>query len=203
MKLVLRALPVLVALMIGYAPASNAALLFENYAPNPTATEWAARDAGPIFGTEFTVAGQDLLVTKLGTFSTGSPGRQVGIWSSDQTLMRFVTVEAGEATSTQGWNLFDVEPFTLLANTTYRIAARTEAGTLASGGAYDLFKGIASVTPGHVWSNSSGFDYPTLSFSTPFYLAANAEVAAIPEPSSVALLLAGLAGLWFARRRRT
>jgi hypothetical protein len=199
MKFVLRALPVLVALMIGYAPA-NAALLFEDYKPNLAETALASSSAGPIFGTEFTLGNQDLRVTKLGTFAFASD-LTVGIWDVvSQTLMGSAPVATSLATPSQGWQFVGVAPFTLLKGATYRIAAQTQANTLAWGGTYDAPAFGINVTPGHVWAPQPGFTYPFTS-ANGMAMAANAEIAPIPEPSSVALLLAGLAGLWFARRR--
>jgi hypothetical protein len=199
MKFVLRALPVLVALMIGYAPASNAALLFENFNPGMIGGPGSLTGT---WGTEFTVGPQSLNVTKLGTFAVASDVMSVAIWRvSDQQRVGSADVPVG-GIGIQGWNFTNVTPFTLLAGTQYRIGAQTETNTIAWGNSFTLGSGIASLTSGYFSSSLPGINYPTEPGLGRF-LAANAEVAAIPEPSSVALLLAGLAGLWFARRRRT
>jgi hypothetical protein len=206
MKSVLRAMLIVVALGLGHTNAANAALLFENYAPILR----ESNVAGPVYGTEFTVGAQALSVTQLGTFSVASAPMSVGIWQVSgvpaAVLVGSVDVPGSDAappnagTVIQGWNFASVAPFTLLANTVYRIGAETEFRTLAWGGTYQSGSGIASVTPGHVWGPQPGLQYPGDARSG-LFMAANAVVAAVPEPSSFALLALGLAALWIARRR--
>jgi hypothetical protein len=201
MKRFFRALLVLAAITAGwYAPLSNAALLFENYAPVVVGGV-----GGTTYGTEFTVGAQSLNVTKLGTFAGLSGGAstdmRVAIWrASDQTLIGSASVPSIGAIAMQGWNFVNVAPFTLLANTVYRIGAETENGTIAWGGSYEVGSGVASVTPGYVWSGSPGFMYPSLAFPQRFF-AANAEIAPVPEPSAFLLLAFGLVAVWIVRRR--
>ncbi len=199
MKVVLRAMLVLAALTLGHVPASNAALLFENYTPSSFSFSGSLTGTR---GTEFTVGPQSLSVIKLGTFSVASTDMDIGIWRvSDQTLVGSVTVPLGGGTSMQGWNFASVTtPLTLLANTVYRIGAETEIPTIGVGGTFSLGSGIASISDGHVFGPPPGLAYPNVVDNVRLFTA-NAEIMPIPEPSSVALLLAGLAGLWFARRR--
>ena len=143
---------------LGYVPASNAALLFENYTPRAVG---APGSLAGIWGTEFTVGDQSLNVTKLGTFAVASSDMSVGIWRvSDQTLVGSVDVPSIGGIAMQGWNFANVTPFTLLANTVYRIGAETESLTVAWGNNYQRGNGIASVTPGHVRSDLNYFDFP-------------------------------------------
>jgi PEP-CTERM motif len=199
MKSVLRAMLVWVVLGLGYATAANAALLFENYAPGSIG---APGTFMPVRGTEFTVGDTALSVTKLGTFARASSDMMVGIWRvSDQTLVGSAEVPSVGGTMMQGWNFASIaQPFTLLANTVYRIGAQTELNTVAWGGSYQLGSGIASVTSGNVYSDIPGFAYPSASDNVRLF-SANAEIAPIPEPSSFALLALGLAAIWIARRR--
>jgi hypothetical protein len=204
MKRVFQLMLVLVALAVAHVPAASATLLFENYAP--AAIGWEG-GAGKTLGAQFTVGPQSLSVTKLGIFGTPVAAfpifMSVGIWDVDDptTPVGFAQVPSTGAIPIQGWNFTAVTPFTLLAGEVYRIGAVTQTGTIAFGGTYDMGSGIASVSSGHVRSGPSGFAYPDGSFPTDRFFAANAEIAPIPEPASVVLLLLGLAGIWFVRRR--
>jgi hypothetical protein len=189
-------LRILLVVALGYVPAVNAALLFENFIPLVPSGPGSLTGT---WGAEFTVGPQSLSVTKLGTFAVASTDMSVGIWRvSDQTLIGSVDVPVA-GIGIQGWNFTNVTPFTLVANEKYRIGAETETNTIGWGNSYTLGSGIASLTSGYF--TAPGFNYPSAPGLGRFF-AANAEIAPIPEPSSYALLIAGLAWLLFVYRRR-
>jgi hypothetical protein len=189
----------------GVAPKASATLLFTDY------TRESVTDANPgfNFGTEFTVGPDALDVVSLGVYDAALDGlagsRQVGIWRvSDEILIGSTTVLSGTVgTLVEDWRFADVAPFTLQANTTYRIVAHTGVDPTELHpimGSFSLGPGIASVRAGSV--NGGGptpfEDYPgNISARTDVY--ANAQV--VPEPTAALLMGLGLAGL--AARRRT
>jgi hypothetical protein len=174
-----------------------------------------------MIGTEFTVGTQPITVTRLGVWSRGGGiynDTKVAIWQVTDAPDPDALVKA-ELLQTFGhyedWLFADVAPTTLLANTTYRIGSFADPATPSMpypvyptypyGGGFDLFSGIASVTPGSYelpWWQEPGLQYPT-EWSPNGFVTANAEFLAppVPEPSSALLLAIGLAGLWFMRRR--
>jgi hypothetical protein len=190
-------LRVLLVVALGYLPAANAALLFESYTPSSVQL---GGHGGYTYGAEFTVSSPSLL-TMLGAFASTSSDMRVAIWqvSNPQALL---TAIVPQVSTREGWNwtFVDVADLTLLPTATYRIGAETQDSTVAWGGTRTVGSGI-TVADGHVRSGSNGFLYPDQQFSG-FFAAANAQIVPIPEPSSYALLLAGLAGLWFTHRRR-
>jgi PEP-CTERM motif len=193
----------LLVVALAYLPAVNAALLFEDF--NPGVIGAPGSQTGT-FGTQFTVGPQSLSVTKLGTFAVASADMSVAIWQvsgvNSPLRVGFAEVPSIGGTVLQGWNFTNVTPFTLLANTVYRIGAETETATVAWPTRYTPGSGIASVASGYYWAPPPGFEYPSQSVTGLSLFAANAEIAPIPEPSSYALLLAGLAWLCFVYRRR-
>ena len=110
--------------------------------------------------------------------------------------------------------MVDVTPFTLAANAVYRIGTQNMGSDLGWGGTFQTGTGIASVSPGSVWSPMPDFSapdpwygmnfmYPTDYYSDdPFIAAANAEIAPVPEPAEWTMLLAGLLVVGFIARRR-
>ena len=169
--------------------------------------ENVTNNAPATVGTQFTTGAQRLIVNSLGVYDaapTGLPlAAQVGIWLvSTQALVGSGTVPAGTAgTLIQDWRFAPVTPFTLLANTTYRIGAfdASDVGNdEPSLGSFGLGAGITGAT-GSVFHFGS-FGFPELSDTTA-RIYANADVTAVvPEPSVLFLIGVGLAGLALRRR---
>jgi hypothetical protein len=126
---------------------------------------------------------------------------RVAIWDVSNTAAPLRQATVPTASMVIGdWSFVDVPDFTLVGGQTYRIAAETETATVAWG-TFDKATSLASVRDGHVFADpTGGFAFPAIPDSLRL-LAANAEIVPIPEPSSFVLLILGLAGIWFARRR--
>ena len=218
MKKTFTSLLIAATLAFSCVPLASAELLFNNYTP-----EIDPVTSGPgsyTVGTEFTVGAQAVAVTKLGVFAgTGVfQDTPVGIWSvSDQSLVGSAVITSNAAANVvriQDWYMVDVTPFTLAANGVYRIGTQNMGSDLGWGGTFQPGSGIASVSPGSVWSPlpdwsapdpfyGQTFMYPTDYYpDDPFIAAANAEIAPVPEPAEWTMLLAGLLVVGFIARRR-
>jgi hypothetical protein len=118
----------------------------------------------------------------------------------------------GTITNSLGWNYYSIAPVTLTAGTTYAVSApiyfaeqysSTSGFTLGSAiatSSFDLDGGFSG------WANS-GYNFASLSNSAPgAFIGANfqytVDTTGVPEPSTYALLGAGLAFLVFHLRRR-
>ena len=218
MKKTVTSLLVAATLAFSCVPLASAELLFNNYTP-----EIEPVTSGPgtfTVGTEFTVGAQAVAVTKLGVFAgTGVfQDTPIGIWRvSDQSLVGSAVITSNAAANVvriQDWYMVDVTPFTLAANGVYRIGTQNMGSDLGWGGTFQAGSGIASVSPGSVWSPApdwnapdpwygQNFMYPSDYYpDDPFIAAANAEIAPVPEPAEWTMLLAGLLVVGFIARRR-
>lgn len=198
----------LLAFGVSYPLSSESVPIF-----NTLVGENIANNAPATIGTQFTVGAQNLTVNSLGVYDAFGDGlplsAQVGVWLvSSQALVGSGIVPAGTVgTLVQDWRFAPVTPFTLLANTLYRIGAfnSSEVGNDdPAEGTFGVGAGIASATPGSVF-HSGSFAFPEVSDVTA-RVYANADVLAlptggkIPEPSTLLLIAIGLAGLGFRRR---
>jgi hypothetical protein len=209
MKMILRSLVLVITLGFAHFPTANASLLFENYVNVGQGTS-----SSYTLANEFTVGSEPLSVTRLGVFENFGFfwGPTVGIWRvSDAALVGSAVVEPEAGKVVHGWRFVDVQPFTLAANSTYRIGTSWGSADSGWGGTYSLGSGIAGLTPGSYMSE--GWDYmmyPGIYVSLEeeflpvqsFYANAEFVTVPVPEPSEWAMLVAGLSVLGFMARRR-
>jgi hypothetical protein len=163
-------------------------------------------------GSSFTVGANPVRVTSLGVWDSNSDGlaasKQVGIWDSTQTLVASATVPAGTGGTLVGeFRYTPITPIILSANTGYTVGAFYPTGDADQ--LHDHLNGSNPATPtmssdfsGYVarFDNAAGFSDPTGGTSGPAYVGPSFQYAVVPEPSSLALALAG-AGLLGIRRR--
>ena len=150
-------------------------------------------------------------MTALGAFDYLVPSHgnlEVGLWDSSGTLLASQTVSAGSTAVDQSLYA-SIAPLLLLAGETYYVAAYSAAGALAAvvvtpGSPPN---GYATMSPeiqlGQVaYSSGSGFSFPATTEGNAGYaiIAPNFEFQAVPEPSMLALLGGGMAGLLLAGR---
>lgn len=166
-------------------------------------------------GWGFTVdAGDGVTVSALGWFDPSadtplSQSHQVGIWTAAGVLVRSVTVET-DSSFVDGFRYAATTPFILAGSTSYLIGgAITSPFTdpyTAGASSFVLASGL-SFNGSARSGSSSGFTFPdtvTLGngrFGPNFVFTPNV-VNAIPEPSTYALMIAGLGLVGVARLRR-
>lgn len=198
---------------------AGATLAISNLSPSGLYNNNGAFNAG----FRFTVGSTAIQVTQLGfydLFNGGTFGTYTNPAGNGDGLINSVTVAIYNSTGTtqlvsatvtnadslvsdggsQSLRLHDITPFTLSANTTYRIAAITPNGgdkfiynsssySFASGITYNGgVYGFGTANPTNLEAGANGYFGPSFNFT------------AVPEPSSVAMGSAAL--LLLARRRR-
>jgi hypothetical protein len=205
----------LAALVICWSPLASAALLFHDYQPEAGSGPDATTN-----GSEFTVGSQPVSVTRLGVYAGFGLMQEsyVGIWRvSDEALLGSTTVAPGAFTQIENWYFVNVSPFTLAADTTYRIGTQNLGSDMGWGGTFNVGSGIASVAPGSVSTFPLEFDplegppldvfsfkYPAVYWPDDAMLAANFEFVTVPvpEPAEWTMLIAGILVIAFIARRR-
>jgi hypothetical protein len=180
---------------------ADIALSSEHWVSDPNSA-WLFADV-----TEFTVGAQPLSITKLGVLQgTGLLFEtEVGIWRvSDEALLGSAVVPQTGAGLVDGWLFVDITPFTLAANTTYRIGS-SGGSDMGWGGTFQAGTGVASVS-GSAWSTDWNFMYPSMYAGVDedplLSFRANAEIAPVPEPDEWTMLIAGLLVIGLIARRR-
>ena len=204
-----------IALAAVSSPASGG-LLFSDISGQSHTTGWSGSHN---VGLQFTVGGSDILVDQLGVYvDSANVGDDVeddvdvGIWKAGwdlNALVASVSIAAGDYTLTDDWAMVDVTAVTLEAGKSYRIAAWDAAGNGVvtapyEGTAGSVDSGITLDVGGlgqKGWYATGGFTYPGSAWTSYRIFHANANVQAIPEPSSIVLTLSA-AGLIAFRWRR-
>jgi hypothetical protein len=201
---------------------ASPSLRADTIAFNENATADSTPSGTGLVAFEFTL-NQTITVTQLGFYaqSIGGSGDTPHVSLIDLSLplvagQPVVLADTGNIngsiTNSLGWNYYSIAPVVLTAGTTYAVSApiyfaeqynATTGFTLGSAiatSSYDLDSGFSG------WDNSD-YNFASLSNSAPgAFVGANfqytVDSTSVPEPSTYALLGAGLALLVFHLRRR-
>jgi hypothetical protein len=169
-----------------------------------------AANANYTVGTQFTVGTSDLSVTSLGIWDESQDGlavsHDVGLWNSGGTLLGSVTVPSGTGGSLVGSFRYIALglPVTLTAGQSYTLGATyalNSADKYRPNSSTPVFSSDVS-SPASRWVTSATLARPTSTASGFAYVGPNLQYSVIPEPTTWALLAAGLMTVMVLRRRR-
>jgi len=153
------------------------------------------------------VANQNLSVTALGYYDSGLDGlvsaHQVGIYDSSQNLLGSASVGTG-ATLVGDFRYTALSSsINLVSGQTYFIVGTTTGSS--DGWVYQASNIVTNgitYTGSHYFASTSSLTFPSFSAPDRQYMTVNFDVAAVPEPETYALLLAGLGVMGGIARRR-
>jgi hypothetical protein len=158
-------------------------------------------------GYSFT-ANQAVSVVGLGDWAGGAfvPNQQVGLWNSQGVLLASTTITGQETPSgTAGWLFEAITPFALVAGQTYIVGAQGGADYTGELGSVTIDPAITYNQDLYTYiggGNPAQLAEPTSSENFAYgWFGGNVELAAIPEPASIAILACGLLGAAVMRRR--
>jgi len=158
-------------------------------------------------GYAFTVKQDPLSVHRLGVNDIGGNGLDsmniIGLWQEGGTLLATAILPSGRSAPLEsGFRWFDLTtPVLLNANTTYRLGVQANLDTRASGFVTDPISPDVNLV-GAVRNNQQGnFTYPgSTPFSDQAIVGPNMAYSVVPEPSTLALVVAAAIALIAHRR---
>jgi hypothetical protein len=203
--------------MMKYAAAFGLALVTASPAMADTAIlGWTGGSSFPAYSSDETVgfnftANEAISITSLGIWNadgTIDAPHEVGLWDSFGTLLTSVVV--GPQSSAAGTFVYaDTSGITLTVGSSYAIGARYLIGGTDN---YISSASSVSVDPAITFlganrsPDSAGFAFPSIFDGTNGRFGPNftfdVGVAAVPEPASWAMMLAGFGAVGYAMRRR-